>query len=36
MVFDSKERPMVLFDSEWTMRTTMEREKDLKFFDVAP
>ena len=36
MVFDSKERPMVLFDSEWTMRTTIEREKDLEFFDVAP
>jgi peptide chain release factor 3 len=36
MVFDSKERPMVLFDSEWTMKTTIEREKDLKFFDVAP
>ncbi|MBV9772751.1 MAG: peptide chain release factor 3 [Gemmatimonadetes bacterium] len=36
MVFDSKERPLILFDSEWTMKTTIEREKDLKFHDVAP
>ncbi|HEX2188126.1 MAG TPA: EF-Tu/IF-2/RF-3 family GTPase, partial [Longimicrobiaceae bacterium] len=36
MVFDSRERPLILFDSEWTLRTTVEREKELKFFDVAP
>ncbi|MDP9349067.1 MAG: peptide chain release factor 3 [Gemmatimonadota bacterium] len=36
LVFDSKQRPLVLFDSEWTLRSTVEREKDLKFFDVAP
>jgi peptide chain release factor 3 len=36
LVYDSKEKPLVLFDSEWTMKTTIEREKDLSFHDVAP
>jgi peptide chain release factor 3 len=36
LVHDSKGRPLILFDSEWTMKTTIEREKDLRFFDVAP
>jgi peptide chain release factor 3 len=36
LVQDSKERPLILFDSEWTMRTTVEREKDLVFHEVAP
>ncbi len=36
LVYDSKEKPLVLFDSEWTMKTTIEREKDLAFHDVAP
>ena len=36
LVFDAKEKPLILFDSEWTMRTTIEREKELQFFDVAP
>jgi peptide chain release factor 3 len=36
LVHDSKRRPLILFDSEWTMRTTIEREKDLAFHDVAP
>jgi peptide chain release factor 3 len=36
LVYDAKQAPLVLFDSEWTLRTTMEREKDLAFFDVAP
>ncbi|HEU4451416.1 MAG TPA: peptide chain release factor 3 [Longimicrobium sp.] len=36
LVFDAKEKPLVLFDSEWTMKTTIDREKDLRFFDVAP
>jgi peptide chain release factor 3 len=36
LVFDAKQKPLVLFDSEWTMRTTIEREKELTFFDVAP
>ena len=36
LVYDAKEKPLILFDSEWTMKTTVEREKDLQFFDVAP
>ncbi|HEX8694567.1 MAG TPA: peptide chain release factor 3 [Longimicrobium sp.] len=36
LVYDAKERPLILFDSEWTMRTTIEREKELGFHDVAP
>ena len=36
LVFDAKGRPLILFDSEWTLRTTVEREKELKFHDVAP
>jgi peptide chain release factor 3 len=36
LVHDSKGQPLVLFDSEWTLRTTQEREKDLRFHEVAP
>jgi peptide chain release factor 3 len=36
LVYDSKQRPLILFDSEWTMKSTIEREKDLAFHDVAP
>ncbi|MDQ3555473.1 MAG: peptide chain release factor 3 [Gemmatimonadota bacterium] len=36
LVQDSKDRPLVLFDSEWTLRTTVEREKRIEFHDVAP
>jgi peptide chain release factor 3 len=36
MVYDARQAPLVLFDSEWTMRTTTEREKAIRFFDVAP
>ncbi len=36
LVHDSKGQPMILFDNEWTMRNTMEREKELRFHDVSP
>ncbi|MDB4952418.1 MAG: peptide chain release factor 3 [Gemmatimonadetes bacterium] len=36
LVFDGKQKPLVLFDSEWTMKSTIEREKGLAFHDVAP
>jgi peptide chain release factor 3 len=36
LVHDSKGQPMILFDNEWTMRSTIEREKDLVFHDVSP
>jgi peptide chain release factor 3 len=36
LVYDAKQAPLVLFDSEWTMRTTIDREKNIAFHDVAP
>jgi peptide chain release factor 3 len=36
LVYDNKARPLVLFDSEWTLRTTVEREKEIAFHEVAP
>jgi peptide chain release factor 3 len=36
LVYDAKQAPLVLFDSEWTLRTTVEREKEIRFHDVAP
>jgi peptide chain release factor 3 len=36
LVYDAKQAPLVLFDSEWTMRTTIDREKSIAFHDVAP
>ncbi|HSK18237.1 MAG TPA: peptide chain release factor 3 [Longimicrobiales bacterium] len=35
LVFDSKNRPLLLFESEWTMRHTIDRHPDLQFHDVA-
>lgn len=36
LVYDVKDRPLVLFESEWSLRTAMERETALEFFDIAP
>ncbi|HUF50665.1 MAG TPA: peptide chain release factor 3 [Longimicrobiales bacterium] len=36
LVYDSKNRPLLLFESEWTMRHTIERHDSLQFHDVAP
>jgi peptide chain release factor 3 len=36
LVYDSKERPLILFDSEWALRTAVEKEKELAFHDIAP
>jgi peptide chain release factor 3 len=36
LVHDSKGQPMILFDNEWTMRNTVEREQELRFHDVSP
>jgi peptide chain release factor 3 len=36
VVYDSKERPLVLFESEWAMRTAVEKEKEIAFHDIAP
>ena len=35
LVFDSKNRPLLLFESEWTMRHTIDQHPDLEFHDVA-
>jgi peptide chain release factor 3 len=36
LVYDSKNRPLLLFESEWTMRHTIDRHEGLQFHDVAP
>jgi peptide chain release factor 3 len=36
LVYDSKNRPLLLFDSEWTMSHTVQRYDALGFHDVAP
>ncbi|MBA2671051.1 MAG: hypothetical protein H0U67_11825 [Gemmatimonadetes bacterium] len=36
LVYDSKERPLILFDSEWALRTAVEKESELRFHDSAP
>jgi peptide chain release factor 3 len=36
LVHDTRGRPLILFDSEWSLRTTLERETDFVFHDVAP
>jgi peptide chain release factor 3 len=36
LVTDSRARPVILFDSEWTLKSTVEREEEVEFHDVAP
>ncbi|MEX0912243.1 MAG: peptide chain release factor 3 [Gemmatimonadota bacterium] len=36
LVYDSKERPLVLFESEWSLRTAVEKEPQVRFHDIAP
>jgi peptide chain release factor 3 len=36
LVYDAKNRPLLLFESEWTMRHTIDRNDTLQFHDVAP
>jgi peptide chain release factor 3 len=36
LVYDAKNRPLLLFESEWTMRHTIDRHENLQFHDVAP
>jgi peptide chain release factor 3 len=36
LVYDAKQQPLILFDSEWTMDTTLARETGVRFYDVAP
>jgi peptide chain release factor 3 len=36
LVYDSKERPLLLFESEWSLRTAVEKGEGVQFFDIAP
>jgi peptide chain release factor 3 len=36
LVYDSKERPLLLFESEWSLRTAMEKAKEVAFHEIAP
>jgi peptide chain release factor 3 len=36
LVYDTKERPLVLFESEWALRTAVEKEPAVEFQDIAP
>jgi peptide chain release factor 3 len=36
LVFDARERPLILFKSEWAMQRTLEKETELEYHAVAP
>ena len=36
LVYDARNRPLILFDSEWSLRHTTSRETTLTYSDVAP
>jgi len=36
LVYDSKDRPLVLFESQWSLRTAVEKETRVTFHDIAP
>ncbi|MFW6199632.1 MAG: peptide chain release factor 3 [Gemmatimonadota bacterium] len=36
LVYDSKDRPLILFKNEYALRSTMEREDTVAFHEVAP
>ena len=36
LLFDAKGHPLILFEDEWGMRWTLEREKAVQFHEVAP
>jgi peptide chain release factor 3 len=36
LVYDSRERPLLLFESEWSLRTAMEKAPDVRFHEIAP
>jgi peptide chain release factor 3 len=35
-LFDTKGRPLLLFENEWALRWALENERKLTFHDVAP
>jgi peptide chain release factor 3 len=36
LLYDNKGQPMILFADKWTMRSTLEREDKVQFFESAP
>ena len=36
LVYDSRERPLLLFESEWSLRTAQEKSEGVSFHDIAP
>jgi peptide chain release factor 3 len=36
LVYDSRNRPLILFESEWSLQHTTARETALTYYDVAP
>jgi peptide chain release factor 3 len=36
LVFDAKERPLLLFTSDWALRVAVDRSETLVFHEVAP
>ena len=36
LVYDSRERPLLLFESEWSLRTAKEKGEGVEFFEIAP
>ena len=36
LLFDARGQPLILFDSEWSLRWTLDNEKSVEFHEVAP
>jgi len=36
LVYDSKDRPLILFKNDYALRSTVEREDDVAFHEIAP
>jgi peptide chain release factor 3 len=36
LVYDSRERPLLLFESEWSVRTAAEKAPEVEFHEIAP
>ncbi len=36
LVYDAKDRPLLLFKNDYALRSTVEREEDVSFHEIAP
>ena len=36
LVYDSREQPLLLFESEWSLRTAQEKGEGVSFHEIAP